>query len=374
MANTGISSETLVAMHETAGIGWKTIRELWDGRGDKPIREGMREADLRDLGLRPKVAAALAASLAPERMEARREMRRRAGIEAVTWADREFPDLLQNIPDPPAVLYCIGRLELLTRPMIAVVGTRLATAYGRHVAEEFSAAFSDRGLTVVSGLARGNDTAAHRGALNGFGGTIAVLGTPVDRIYPPENRQLYEEIAEKGLLLSEAPPGTPYHKGMFPSRNRIISGLSHGLVVVEAPFGSGALLTVDFAVAQERPVFIVPGPVTSPRSKGGLHLLREGTAEPLVDPEDVLSRFAPHIRLPSGAAATLPNLAASAGSNGGLTEQETLIYDLLLDHPRSIDELTAETGMSYGQLNTLLLALQFKRKIRQSPGSIYEVI
>lgn len=365
-----ISRETLVALHETEGLGWKTIRMLWDRRTTYPVHPGMGAADLRDCGLGPKAAAAAAASLSPQRMEASRRRRESAGIGVLTWADRAYPDMLKHTDDPPAVLYYKGRRELLERPAVGVVGTRLATAYGRHVAEEYAAFFSSGGVAVASGLARGIDACAHRGALRGSGGTIAVLGTPVDQIYPPENRQLYREIEAEGLLLSEAPPGTPYHPGMFPSRNRIIAGLSLGVVVVEAPDGSGALITADYAILAGRPVFVVPGPVTSPRCRGGLRMLKEGTADALIDPADVLARFHTVLGpLPDGAAGT-----NGEPETGDLPEPESTVYFLLLEAPRTIDELSAAAGLPVGQLHEALLSLQLKRKITLMPGSLYSAL
>jgi DNA processing protein len=366
-----LSREVLIAMHETLGIGWKTIERLWEISPKDMIRPGVTAAELQSLGLAPKAAAALAANLAPERIEESRLRRIRAGIEAVTCADPEYPGILLRIGDPPAVLYCIGRLDLLQRPVIGVVGTRGSTSYGRHVAEEFSEAFSHGGLTVASGLARGIDTAAHRGALRGPGSTIAVLGLPVNQIYPPENRALYREIAEKGLLISEAPPGTQYHRGMFPSRNRIISGLSLGVVIAEAPEGSGALITANYAISQERPVFAVPGPVTSPRSRGCLQLLREGTAEPLISPEDILTRFAAEMKSRGDHSAAV---YARPGAESELTDEEARIYELLLDHPCTADELMAQTGLPFGQLHALLLGMQMKRKVRLRPGAVFEAV
>jgi DNA processing protein len=363
----GISRETLVAIHETEGIGWKTVRELWDGRKSRPIRAGMREGDLRDCGLNAKQAAAMAANLTAERMEESRERRSKAGIGVLTLADRDFPRRLKKTADSPPVLYYKGRLELISRPSIAVVGTRLATAYGRHLAEQFSSEFAGRGLTVVSGLARGIDTCAHRGALFRPGGTIAVLGTPVERIYPPENRQLYGEIAEHGLLLSEAPPHTPYHRGMFPSRNRIISGLSLGVLIVEAPEGSGALITAHKAMEADRPVFVIPGPVTSPRSRGGLLMLQDGTAQPVLEAEDILRKFQPLL-------ASSPMQAESAAAILSLTEPESHVFDILMDRPRSLDELADSTGMAFGVLHGLLLSLQMKKRICQLPGALYGVL
>jgi len=356
----------LIALHETEGIGWKTISGWWTTREENPIEPGMREADLRAAGMPAKSAAALAARLTPQGMEAARERLARAGIGTVTWADPEYPRRLRSIDGAPPVLYTIGNIGLLNRPAVAVVGTRLATAYGRYVAEQYASAFSDAGAAVVSGLAKGIDSEAHRGALKREGGTIAVLGTPVEQIYPPENRRLYQEIAERGLLVSEAPPGSPYHPGMFPTRNRIISGLSLCVVIVEAPDGSGALITATRAIEQDRPVFIVPGPVTSPRSIGGLRLLQEGTAKVLISPDDVLSLLP---RRPDVSSAR-----EEIRTEEGLSEPEAAVYALLLDLPRTIDELAAASGLGIGALHAALLSLQIKRKVVLQPGSVYAVL
>jgi len=367
MANNGISRETLVALHETDGIGWQTIQKLWEARRERPVYPGMREGDLRDCGLSLKQAAALAASLREERIEAGRARRELAGI-GLTIADKSYPSRLRRMEGSPQVLYYRGNLSLLSRPAIAIVGTRLATAYGRHVAESFAAAFADRGFTVVSGLARGIDTCAHRGALDRAGGTIAVLGLPVDQIYPPENRQLYRAIEAKGLLLSEAPPGTPYHPGMFPSRNRIIVGLTLAVVIAEAPENSGALITAEYAFKANRTVYVVPGPVTSPRSRGAMNLLSEGSATIALAAEDVIAAFARHVA-PSPDILLHRSGLSSAG--GEWTEEEQTVYEVLLDEPRSIDELSAACEIEVGRLPAVLLSLQLKRRIHRLPGSLY---
>jgi len=259
-------------------------------------------------------------------------------------------------------------LKLISRPGIAIVGTRLATAYGRHVAESFAADFAGRGFTVISGLARGIDACAHRGALDRPGGTIAVLGLPVERIYPPENRQLYRAIEEKGLLLSEAPPGTPYHSGMFPSRNRIIAGLSLGVVIAEAPEGSGALITAEYAGKADRAVYVVPGPVTSPRSRGAMSLLAEGSAAIALSAEDVIKAFAHHLQTTPCAS---PPEADSRLEPDDWSDEEKKVYETLLDEPRSVDELSAVSGIPAVRLPAILLSLQLKRRIHRLPGSLY---
>ena len=364
MAMNGISRETLVALHEADGIGWLTINRLWQARHRYPICPGMREGDLRACGLTPKQATVVAACLREERIEARLRQHERAGIEILTRADPNYPRQLEETSDPPFVIYFRGRLELIGRPSIAIVGTRLATAYGRHIAESFSAAFAERGFAVVSGMARGIDTCAHQGALHRLGGTTAVLGMPVDCIYPPENRGLYRQIREQGLLLSEAPPGTPYHSGMFPSRNRIIAGLSLCVVVVEAPIGSGALITADEAIEADRTVFAVPGPITSPRSRGLMERLADGTATMALSADDVMRRFERLLRENAASADRSP-------PDAEMTDREQAVYGLLLDEPRSVDELAACSGLPLGELNGVLLSLQLKKLAHRLPGSLY---
>lgn len=375
--------EVLVALHETPGVGWKTIQAIWNARDERPIQPGMREGDLRACGLKPQQASAVALRLHEAHMEARRQRFLRNGIEVLTIADPDYPTLLKYTADPPHVLYYIGRKELLSKPAIAIVGTRMATAYGKHVAESFALDMAERGFTVVSGLAKGIDTCAHRGAIDRLGGTIAVLGMPVDVIYPPENRQLYRQIQLRGLLISEAPPDLPYHAGMFPSRNRIIAGLALGVVVAEAPDNSGALITAHKAIAADRPVFIVPGPVTSPRSIGAMRLLADGTGTIALRAEDVMTTFekewTAHHESNDAYVADAANTVSTvspyfAFQIGDKTDLEQRIYDLLLDAPRSIDELTANGGVPVGALNEALLSLQLKKRIHRLPGSRYETI
>ncbi|MDG0812415.1 DNA-processing protein DprA [Cohnella rhizosphaerae] len=219
--------DTLAALHETEGVGWETINTILakDGLKDAALR---RPGEWRELGLSARRAEAIVASLDSRRMERRRARWEKTGLSIVTEMDPDYPELLRHIYRPPWVLYYIGRLELLARPQVAVVGTRQATIYGKRAAETLSDAFSHAGLAVTSGMAKGIDAAAHAGALRGAGGTVAVLGSPADVVYPPENRMLYRRIAEEGLIVSMTPPDVPIHPGMFPMRNRIIAGLSLG--------------------------------------------------------------------------------------------------------------------------------------------------
>ncbi len=219
---------------------------------------------------------------------------RAAGAAALTWLDPEYPALLKEIHDPPPVLYVKGELLPEDAQAVAMVGTRRATVYGRDVAERIAHDLAAAGMAVISGLAKGIDTHAHRGALAGGGRTVAVLGHGLDTLYPPENRRLADAIRERGALVSDYPIGTGPMAENFPPRNRIISGLSAGVVVVEADHTSGALITSKYALEQGRDVFAVPGPVTSPASRGCNRLIQDG-AKLVTAAEDVLHEVNPHL-------------------------------------------------------------------------------
>lgn len=362
-------TETMIAMHETEGVGWKTIDRIVRGGGVEDAQH-RREADWREFGLYPKQAAKLTLRLQPEAVEAARRRRDLAGLSAVTALEPEYPRLLAKIADPPWVLYYLGRLELASRPSVAIVGTRMATAYGRRVAEDLAAECASGGFTIVSGLAKGIDTAAHIGGLKGRGSTIAVLATPADTPYPYENRALYREISGRGLVLSETPQGSPLHKGQFPLRNRIIAGLALGTIVVEAGERSGAMITVDKAIEMDRDIFVVPGPITSPRSKGPLALLRTG-AKPVMGLEDIVKDY-PYISRQELQSMQTP--AAMSDPLDGLNPSEKKLFALLEDEPRTIDEL-ADTGeLETGELHSAILSLRIKRLVEQRPGSVYALI
>lgn len=369
MTDTLSVTETMIAMHETEGVGWKTINRIVRGGGFIDAQQ-RREADWKEFGLYPKQAARLTARLRPEAVREARRRRERAGLSAVAALEPEYPRLLLEIADPPWVLYYIGRLELANRPAVAIVGTRMATSYGRRVAEELGTACSAGGLTVVSGLAKGIDTAAHAGALRGSASTVAVLATPADTPYPYENRALYRDIAGAGLLLSETPPGTPLHPGQFPQRNRIIAGLSLGTVVVEAAERSGAMITAKHALDMSRDVFAVPGPITSPRSKGTFELLKLG-AKPTATFDDIAKEY-PYLSAENRLAPLAAGEADAAARE--LTAAERKLYELVLAEPRTIDELAALSRLEAGELYAALLALQLKRAVEQRPGAVFAAI
>lgn len=280
-----------------------------------------------------------------------------------TIADEDYPLLLAEINDPPLVLYYWGELQK-EEMALGIVGTRRATPYGLAVAEKLSEELTEDGFTIVSGLARGIDSAAHRGALKAKGRTIAVLGSGLDRIYPPENKKLAMEIAaNNGCLLTEFPPGMPPLKQNFPQRNRIISGLSRGIIVVEAGEKSGALITVDFALEQGRDVFAVPGPITSEKSKGTNNLISEG-AKLLQDVNDIRENYG----------IIKPLFEEEKGGNTqrlALSEEEKVVFSKINLEPVSFEKLLALTGFMPQELTVILIFLEAEGYIRSLPGQKY---
>lgn len=283
------------------------------------------------------------------------------GCALVTLADDVYPRGLLQISDPPPVLYARGRVELLQRPSIAIVGSRNATAQGESNARSFAGALSDAGLTVVSGLALGIDAAAHRGGLAGVGSSIAVLGTGVDVVYPRGNAGLANELAQRGLVLSEFPLGTPAAQHHFPRRNRLISGLSQGCLVIEAAIASGSLITARAAAEQGREVFAVPGSIHSPLSKGCHALIKSG-AKLVESADDVLSEL-------HGFASRAAPRVQTRESPGNL--QSGLLAHMGHD-PVDVDSLCERSGMSAEQVAADLLRLELDGQVSAMPGGLYQ--
>ncbi len=350
------------------------------------LTPGLRAATLRDLlgrfGLPESVIGsgrrALAAFLAPEVLDALYSERvAQAVSHALEWSDApgralvawdhpEYPKALLEVSDPPALLYCAGRIELLNRPGLAVVGSRNATAQGARNAQAFGRALSDAGLTIVSGLALGVDTAAHRGGLEGQGSTIAVLGTGADVVYPPANKGLAREIAERGLLVSEFALGSPAAKQNFPRRNRVISGLARGTLVVEAALASGSLITARAALEQGREVFAIPGSIHSPLSKGCHSLIKSG-AKLVESAEDVLSELA-GLRVH---ATPLPEKSADPIAQTATIRVPPLLEEMGYD-PIDIDSLCTRTGLSAQHVSEALLRFELEGRVASLPGGLYQ--
>lgn len=305
------------------------------------------------------VAAAIKQGAPEESVAAAAAWIGQPGNHVVTLADSGYPRLLLQIPDPPPLLYVKGRVELLSQPSLAVVGSRHATAQGMANAESFARTFSDAGLTVVSGLALGVDAAAHRGGLAGTASSVAVLGTGADIVYPARNRALAHELAARGALVSELPLGARALAGHFPRRNRLISGLSLGCLVVEAAAASGSLITARLAAEQGKDVFAIPGSIHSPLAKGCHALIKQG-AKLVESARDVLEE----LRMPAPSA---PAPADPADAGHALALLNALGHD-----PCDADTLAARCGLSAAETAALLTQLELGGRIETLPGGLYQ--
>lgn len=285
------------------------------------------------------------------------------GIRVILNGEGDYPELLSNIYDPPPVLYVRGEVDHLSEQVVAVIGARRATPYGLTMAEKLGRELADEGFWVVSGMARGIDSAAHRGALCSGGKTIAVLGCGLDVVYPRENRRLMEEIAGNGAVISEFPLGTKPVAGNFPRRNRVISGLSKGVVVVEAQERSGTSITVNFALEQGREVFAVPGPVTAKLSRGPNGLIKTG-AKLVENAGDILEELG-FFRATPQKGKKIAHLL------GGLSDNEKALYGLLSLEPIQGEDLIRRSGLTGQEVIACLLRLELKGLVKQMPGLKY---
>ncbi len=322
--------------------------ELRRGRG--PATQMPLEDLLGGLGCEDVTTLAAEARLSAERAV---RAARADGIAALPWGDPQYPPLLTHIFDPPLVVWVRGSVESLSAEMIAIVGSRAASVYGEETAMRLASDLASRGLAVASGLARGIDAAAHRGALAARGRTVAVLGCGVDVVYPPEHGELMDQVARSGAVVSEFPAGAPPAKMNFPQRNRIISGLSRAVVVVEARQRSGALITADCALEQGREVMAVPGSVLSERHRGSHTLLKAGAA--LVETaDDVL--------------AVLKMAGAAISTGCDRTEQDPLLMAMDPGESYGIDALASVSGEAVATLLPRLLGLELQGLVRRLPG------
>ena len=291
-----------------------------------------------------------------------------AGNTILTLADPGYPQALLQIPDPPSLLYVKGRIELLGRPGLAIVGARNATPQGEANAEAFAHSFSEAGLTVISGLAQGVDAAAHRGGLQGQGGTVALVGTGADRIYPAANADLARRIAAEGAVISEFPLGTPPTPYNFPRRNRLISGLARGVLVVEAAVDSGSLITARMAAEQGREVFAIPGSIHSPLARGCHKLIKQG-AKLVESAQDVLEELSWQ---PARKVATLP-VEEVAGNVLENTENAITLKQMGFD-PVDPDVLVARTGLTSDAVFAILTMLELEGRVVCLPGGRFQRI
>lgn len=289
------------------------------------------------------------------------DLLKKHGATIVPIESNEYPECLKHIHNPPVFLYVLGTLPSPELTHIAVVGTRLASHYGLSMSEKISQKIASSSTVIVSGLARGCDTYAHRGALKSKGLTVAVLGTGLDRVYPKENEKLFNEIKDSGAIVTEFPFGTPPLPGNFPARNRIISGLSRGVVVVEAPVKSGAMMTARMALDEGRDVFSVPGKTTSDKSSGTNKLIKDGAM--LVDSgDDILNFYGLSVET---------NITISDKNSKVFTKEEKQILEILSDESIHIDSIKKESNFTIQKLSFILLDMELKGLIKQLAGKHY---
>ncbi len=354
-----------LALTLTPGVGSITIKRLLD-RFQTP--EAVFHAPMKELlkieGLGDKVAHQIQKGPLEKEVAKELALLKGAGGRVLTIKDEGYPIRLKDIYDPPAVLYMRGEWRGEDELAIAIVGSRKTSPYGRGVTERISQDLARHGVTVVSGMARGIDSVAHMGALQGGGRTVAVLGSGIDVIYPSENRSLYHQIIGQGAVLSEFPMGSPPEGGHFPKRNRIISGLSIGVVIVQASAGSGSLITAGYALEQGREVFAVPGNVGAEGSRGTNQLIKEG-AKLVESTEDILEEILPQWKREK------ETTQKTGMSLSPLPEEEEALYRLLGETPLHIDAIIRESQWDPGKVSSLLLNLELKGWISQWPGKCF---
>ncbi len=337
------------------GLGNEGLRRLLQVFGSPGA---ILETPTSELGqhVRPAVARSIADGIEESALDAVSAWLEDPWNHIVTLGDAEFPQSLLNITDPPLVLYVKGRMDLLNVRSLAIVGSRNASAQGLRNAEAFALSAADSGLCIVSGMAHGIDAAAHRGGLEGRASSIAVLGTGLDRIYPSANQELAHQLARRGALVSEFPLGTPPLAANFPRRNRIISGLSEGCLVVEASLRSGSLITARMVLEQGREVFAVPGSIHSPQAKGCHQLIKQG-AKLVESADDILEELG----------------MSSHPRESDVEAKHPLLSQLGFD-PVDVETLASRSNLTIGELSAILLQLELDGAVASLPGGLYQRI
>ena len=346
-------------------VGAATFHRLVQGLGSVEAVLRAKAGALEQVpGISQQVARAIASFPWQDALDRELRVIETRGLGLIRFGDEGYPELLAAIHSPPPILYVRGTIEPKDRVAVAIVGSRQASQYGSAMAEQISGELAERGVTIVSGMARGIDAAAHRSALRAAGRTIAVLGCGLGVTYPPEHAELADQIAEQGALISEFPIFTPPKPGHFPQRNRIISGLARGIVVIEAGLKSGALITANYALEQGRDVFAVPGQVTS-RSSRGCHQLIKAGAKLTEGWEDILEEI--ELQMTPGSQVVRDPTPVSRS----LAQEEILIIDAMEAGPMQIDDLIGRTQLPAGQMASLLLSLMLKGMIEELPGKSF---
>jgi DNA processing protein len=362
------SREALVALNMVENVGPVRVRQLLEYFGDAAAILRANKHELMQVhGIGEDTAESIANWEKSVGLDDELKRITDFGCRIVIQDDPEYPELLKQIYDPPVVLYVKGALSPKDKNAVALVGSRMTTHYGIEVGRKLAYQLAYLGVTVISGGARGIDSAAHQGALSAKGRTVAILGTGINIVWPAENKELFERIAANGAVVTQFPFNRPGDKQSFPIRNRIVAGMTLGTVVVEANLSSGALITANFATEYGRQVFAVPGRIDSPRSKGCHDLIKKG-AKLCEGAEDILSEFEylfpPSNRPPTPAeTGILPALE--------LSENEQNAYDALSKEEITVDEVIRKTGLPPSTASVALLSLEMKRLIRQLPGKLF---
>ena len=345
------------------GIGAVRMQALLKHFGDLEVAWKAAPIDLARAGLGLKLIERIAQARQNVDLEKLWAKIEAQGIQILTWEDEAYPQRLKEIDQPPPVLYVRGDYLPDDLFAVAIVGTRRVTAYGRQITEELAAFLAANGITVISGLARGVDAVAHQTALKSGGRTIGVLGSGVDKIYPPEHRAMAEKMMEQGAILSDYAPGTPPDASNFPPRNRIISGLSLAVVVIEAGETSGALITAEFAAEQGREIFAVPGSILAPQSKGTNKLIQNG-ALPLLSVHDLMQ------------ALNLTRMGEQKAARKIIPADETeaRLMNVLGEEPRHVAEIRNQTALPIEKVSATLALMELKGMVRQVGGMNYVAV
>jgi DNA processing protein len=357
--------EAKIALNLILDIGSIRLNKLLEffGKAENILKASPEKLNAVS-GIGQKIAAKICA-LKKEDIDKEFALAKIHNLRILSLDDAGYPKNLKNITDPPIILYVKGELREEDNLSISIVGSRRASFYGLENAERFARDLAGRGFTIVSGLARGVDTASHRGALRAGGRTIAVIGSGFADLYPPENKELSEQISSSGAVISEFPVNTEPLRQNFPRRNRVISGLSLGVLVAEAARNSGALITADFALEQAREVFALPGKVDSANSFGTNDLIKQG-AKLVSCVEDLLEElpvYRQETRNSSGG-----KKEKSKGTGESLSCAESELYNIISDTPLSVDEIVEKTELNLSLITALLLNLVLKKFVRQLPG------
>jgi DNA processing protein len=356
-----------LALARVKGLGCVSFKKLVERFGDPTKAFSAAPSELAAIeGLQREAIDGLVGFRQWAEVDSELRRIRSAGITLVRYNDSEYPERLRVIADPPPLLYVKGAFAARDERAMAIVGSRSASDYGRRVARDLAHGLATFGFTVVSGLARGIDGMAHETALNCGGRTVAVLGSGVERAYPPEHDRLYERIAERGAVISELPIGTKPMAFNFPARNRLISGLSLGVVVVEATEKSGSLITASLAIDQGREVFAVPGEVGSSRSRGAHRLIRQG-AKLVETVDDIIEEIAPQLTRQLGTAAKIDVRPLPPDSNAAVQK----VFAILQERSLQVDEIIEYSGLGPAEVLGILLDLELRGYLRQLPGKVY---